>query len=319
MDAIDVNATADLVRELRAAGKSEWTISGIVKTASRVFTFATRRCSWFGQNPIPLLENGERPKVSETARRRIFTSDELQQTIAKANDPFKLLFMLAAVTGARESELLGIVWKDVDLSPDEATISFEYQVDRTGERQSLKTDESRRTVEIPRQLAKLLLEHRASSMHSTMTAFVFATKSGKAISQRNALRELRRAMTKATDAKGRHTFAVLHEVDEKGKPKPVPRGSVPNFHSFRHTAASEAIAAGDGAEEVSWQLGHKNSNVTRSIYIQEIKSTERRAKRRAKMESRYGSLMEATDRISTKQDEDQDGAKVLPLRQIESA
>ena len=50
----------------------------------------------------------------------------------------------------------------------------------------------------------------------------------------------------------------------------VERGRVPNFHAFRHTAASEAIAAGDGAEEVSWQLGHKNSNVTRAVYVQEV-------------------------------------------------
>lgn len=112
---------------------------------------------------------------------------------------------------------------------------------------------------------------------------------------------------------------MLHEVDERGKRVPVPRGSVPNFHSIRHTAASEAIAAGDGAEEVSWMLGHKNSNVTRSVYVQEIKSARRSAERRAKMESRYGSLLEATDRISTKQDVPREGAEVLPLRQVESA
>jgi hypothetical protein len=52
-----------------------------------------------------------------------------------------------------------------------------------------------------------------------------------------------------------------------------------------------AIAVGDGAEEVSWQLGHKNSIVTRTVYMQEIKTAERTAKRRAKMEARYGSLL----------------------------
>ncbi|MGI8728604.1 MAG: hypothetical protein ACR2LK_01155, partial [Solirubrobacteraceae bacterium] len=93
----------------------------------------------------------------------------------------------------------------------------------------------------------------------------------------------------------------------------------PCFHGFRHTAASEAIAAGDGAEEVSWMLGHKNSNVTRAVYVQEIKSAERSAKWRAKIETRYGSLVEATDRISAKQDERSEGAKVLPLRQVGSA
>jgi len=212
--------------------------------------------------------------------------------------------MTAAVTGARESELLGLVWEDVDLGkPDEAAISFEHQVDRQGQRVALKTDESRRIVEIPRQLARLLLQHRASSAHSTNSAFVFATRTGRAIGQRNVLRELRRAQKAATDAKGRPTFPVLHEVDERSWALPVPRGALPNFHSFRHTAASEAIAGGDGAEEVSWMLGHKNSNVTRSVYVQEIKNAERSAKRRGKLESRYGRLLESDPRDAPSEDD----------------
>jgi integrase len=71
--------------------------------------------------------------------------------------------------------------------------------------------------------------------------------------------------------------AVLHQRDELGRRLPVPRGMVPSFHSFRHTAASEAIAAGESAEEVSWQLGHKTSPITRAVYVQEIKSAERTA------------------------------------------
>lgn len=73
----------------------------------------------------------------------------------------------------------------------------------------------------------------------------------------------------------------------------VPRGALPSFHSFRHTAASEAIAAGESAEEISWQLGHKNSIVTRAVYIQEVKNAERTARRRGRMENRYGALLDA--------------------------
>src|SRR5205823_13519833 len=79
----------------------------------------------------------------------------------------------------------------------------------------------------------------------------------------------------------------------RGRKVPAPRGSVPSFHGFRHTAASEAIAGGDGAEQVAWQLGHKDSTVTRRVYVQEIKSAERRARRRAGMEDRYGAMLEA--------------------------
>jgi hypothetical protein len=50
---------------------------------------------------------------------------------------------------------------------------------------------------------------------------------------------------------------------------------------------------GEGAEEVSWQLGHKDSTVTRKVYVQEVKSAERSARRREQMEQRCGRIVVA--------------------------
>jgi integrase len=109
------------------------------------------------------------------------------------------------------------------------------------------------------------------------------------------MRALRQAQRRATDHEGHPTFPQLHVVDEQGRRVKPPAGSVPSFHGFRHSAASEAIAAGDSAEEVSWQLGHKSSLVTRAVYVQEIRTAERTARRRARMAARYGSALEAID------------------------
>src|SRR3954447_26352281 len=98
MDAIDVTDAARLVRELRAAGLVEWTITGIVRAGSRVFKFARRHCRWRGENPFELLESGERPKPSVTPQRRIYSADELAQTIAAAREPWSTLFRLASIT-----------------------------------------------------------------------------------------------------------------------------------------------------------------------------------------------------------------------------
>lgn len=78
---------------------------------------------------------------------------------------------------------------------------------------------------------------------------------------------------------------------------------MPGFHSFRHTAASEAIHAGDSAEEVSWLLGHKDSTVTRRVYVTEIQSVERSGKRREKMEARMGGTL---SRLSVARTAEQD-------------
>ncbi len=292
LDAIGVGEVAAVVRELRAEGKSEWTIAGVLKAANRVFKFANRRLGWFGTNPVAELEDGERPKLASTTRRRIYTREELSQTLAAAHEPWETLFAFAAITGARLSECLGLTWSDLHLTEAAATASFRAQVDRAGHRQPLKTAESERTVALPDQLANALTRHQVTVANPDPEGFVFSSRTGRALAQRNVLRALRAAQKRAASAQGEPTFPILHEVDRRRRPVPPPPGTVPCFHSFRHTAASRAIASGESAEEVSWQLGHRNSVVTRSIYIHEIKSADRLARRRRRAEAYYGEIVQ---------------------------
>ena len=318
LDLIGVGDVTRLVRELREAGKEETTISGVLKAAGRIFKFAQRHMGWLGQNPIGRLERGERPRTGGRRRRRIYQGEELEQTLAAAHEPWRTLFALAAVTGARESELLALWWEDFDLAdPDDATVTISVQVDRKGIRQEPKTEDSGgRVIELPRQLVAMLLAHKARSRFKGTREFVFCSRSGRPLGQRNVLRALRLAQTKAVRPDGLPTFPSLHERDERGRPVAATRGSVPIFHSFRHSAASQAIAAGESAEEISWQLGHKDSTVTRAVYVHEIKSQERRARRRARMEAQYGSVLEAADGSRAQQTGPGASGHVVDLQEI---
>jgi integrase len=110
-----------------------------------------------GHEPGIDMLTSERPKPSQSKRRRIFEGAELEQTIAAAQEPWRTLFTLAALTGARVFELVGLTWADVRLDDlDDAEIELAWQVDRRGERGPTKTDGSARTVPIPRELASLL-------------------------------------------------------------------------------------------------------------------------------------------------------------------
>ena len=202
MDAIDVTDAARLVRELRAAGLAEWTITGIVRAASRVFKFARRHCRWRGENPFELLESGERPKPSATPERRIYTADELAQTIAASTEPWSTLFRLASITAGRESELLGLWWEDLGLADvNAATIRFAYQVDHQGQRVELKTEESKAMLPLPRAAALMLLEHKARAKAPTgPRCYVFATRTGRPLGHRNVMRALYAAQERARDA-----------------------------------------------------------------------------------------------------------------------
>jgi integrase len=296
LDSIDVDDAARLVRDLRARGLSEWTISAVLKAASRVFKFARRYCGWSGQSPIALLESSERAQLADTAPRRIFTPAELAGTLAAAPEPWLTLFRLADVTGGRESELLALWWQDVDLSDlDAASIRFTHQLGRKGERVPLKTEESKATLPLPRPAALMLAEHKARSLHSGPRAFVFAARSGRPLGQRNALRALYRAQEKALDAGGQPVFPDLFEHDRHGHLVVDEGGGfvlrtvgrrqlppLPDFHALRHGAAMDC----DDAEEARDLLRHKNSNVTRTIYRAHFDDRRREALR-SRMEARH--------------------------------
>jgi hypothetical protein len=142
-------------------------------------------------------------------------------------------------------------------------------VDRQGNRVPLKTDESKATLPLPAATAVMMLEHRAHSACTGPRSFVFASRSGRALSQRNVLRALYQAQERARDADGRPTFPTLFEHDRRGAlltdddgafvvrriPRDLP--PLPDFHALRHTAAmdcedaEEAVICCDTATPMS--------------------------------------------------------------------
>jgi integrase len=298
LDGIGADALARLVRELRVEGKSEATIAVALGVVGRIYKFASRRLGWTGTTPTTLMFASERPKVSQGKRRPIFTGDELEQTIAAAHEPFRTLFAVAALTGARVSELCGLTWADVRINDlDEAEIEFGWQIDRHGNRRPTKTDGSARTVPIPRDLALVLGRHKLASKYCAPTDFVFATRTGRPLQQRNVSRALREAQARAVDADGTADVPDPRRDRSGRETCASPARSLPSMHSFRHTVASWALLAGESVDEVAFLLGHRDGTVTRTVYVREVADARRRALRRSRMAAEYaGALRVALDR-----------------------
>ncbi len=296
LDAIMPDDLAELVRQLRGAGLAESTIVIVIGVPNRVYRYAARRLGSAGVNPVSLMLPSERPKPSQRQRRRIFEGGELEQTIAAADEPYRTLFTVAALTGARLSELLGLTWAKVRINDvDEAEIEFACQVDRHGNLGPAKTDGSARTVPIPRQLARILIDHMQRSTYTGPTDFVFSTRTGRPFSQRNIGRALRNAQAKAINKAGEPAFPVLHAIEDLGNPLPVPHGAVPSMHSFRHTVASRAFLAGESVDEIAFLLGHRDANVTRTVYVRELSDARRRTMRRSRMTAEFADVLRAED------------------------
>ncbi len=91
LDSISADDLAELVRELRDAGKSEATIAVVLGVTGRIYKFAARRLGWTGTNPTTLMLASERPKVSLAKRRPIFTPEQIEQTIAATGEPYRTM------------------------------------------------------------------------------------------------------------------------------------------------------------------------------------------------------------------------------------
>lgn len=264
----------------------------VVGVMNRVYRYAARRLGWAGINPVSLMLSSERPKPSQRRRRRVLERGELEQTIAAAEEPYRTLFTLAALTGARLSELLALTWANIRIDhADDAEVEFAQQVDRHGNLAPTKTDGSARTVPIPQELARILGEHKCRSTFTAPEDFVFATRSGRPFGQRNIARALRATQLKATGPEGQPTYPVLHAVDEQGRPVRLPSGALPSMHSFRHTVASRALLAGESVDEIAFLLGHRDANVTRAVYVREVADARRRTMRRSRMLAEYREVL----------------------------
>lgn len=293
LDGVSPDDLAELVHAERQQGMSESTIVIVIGVLNRIYRYASRRLGWRGVNPVSLMLSSERPKPSQTKRRRIFEGKELEQTIAAAPQPYRTLFTLAALTGARVSELLGLTWADVRLTDlDDAELEFAWQVDRQGRRQPTKTDGSARTVPVPRELARILAAHKLGSRFCGADDYVFATRTGGPLRQRNVCRALRDAQRDAVDQDGRPTFPMLHETDDLGRAVAIPHGALPSMHSFRHTVASRALLAGESVDEIAFLLGHRDANVTRAVYVRELADARRRTMRRSRMLAEFSDILQ---------------------------
>jgi integrase len=195
-----------------------------------------------------------RPKRSKLeVGRDIPTPDEVRRLIgAAASKPLQCMFLkVAALTGLRASELLGLRWSDVDLKTNE--IHVRQRLDTRYREIGLpKSESSTRTIPFGADLA-LALKQWKMACHKGELNLVFPTRAGTFLGYRN--------FTKALTP----TFKAAHLVDKAGKPKYSP-------HALRHFFASWCINPKDrGGRELppkvvqAW-LGHSSITMTLDIY-----------------------------------------------------
>jgi integrase len=225
-------------------------------------------------------------------------SEELEKLLNAVDPQYRLLFDLAAETGCRLAEALGVAWENVNVA--EQTITFTHQLDRNGKRVPLKTERSRRVLEVTPGLIGRLRQHKIGSAHSAPHELVFTTRTGGGHDHRNiGGRVLSRAARRAG----------LEAVRDLDGEVVLP---APTFHDLRHSHASALIAQGWDLQEVSSRLGHADVGTTQRTYVHEFDAARRSGERRDRLATLYeGATMKHTTATSPE--------TVVDLQKLQSA
>jgi integrase len=150
------------VKEKSERPYAAWTVRGVLVALSRVFAYAVRR-GYVATNPVSRLERGERPSVGRHER-RVLSSNEITALLDHALPTYRSILAAAVSTGMRQSELLGLRWRDIDF--DAGLIRVRCQFDQRGEYVEPKTPQAIRDVVLAPALGRLLREHRLASRAS---------------------------------------------------------------------------------------------------------------------------------------------------------
>ena len=258
--------TVDIVAEWSAANEAvlaKTTASIALLTLRSVLRFAVRR-GWLAVNPVNLLEPSEKPRW-RPGKVAILEGDDLARVLDQTGR-YRPLYEVMAYSGLRLGEALGLTWADVD--HDGEVLRVHCQLTRYQEHGPLKTEASRREVELAPAVLKLFRDLRLATPWKGPDDPVFTNTIGRPLDYRKVGTAFREAVRRSG----------------------VRRDGRLSLHSLRHGYSSLLIASGLDVVFVSRQLGHANPSVTPGVYAHLFARREHAERAKAALEASYGAM-----------------------------
>jgi integrase len=229
-----------LTTKIGAHGKplAPGSVAQAYRTLNRVLVAAVDD-ELLGRNPL----SGVRPPRVEPEPMRFLSHEEVA-TLAAAVDPrYCALVLVAAYTGLRAGELIGLRRQHVDLL--RRTITVVEQVQYVGGQHLVlppKSAAGRRSVAVPAVVTAALEDHLGHFAEPGLDGLLFPAPEGGFLRLENFRRRVWR-------------------------PAVAEAGVAPlRIHDLRHTCASLAIAAGADVKVLQRMLGHASAALTLDRY-----------------------------------------------------
>lgn len=152
---------------LKSLDKSN-AIKAKIKCVLGVLYQHAMRYGWADKNPIRAV----RQSVKRLKEPDILTPKEFESIVNGLSEPSRTMVILAAVTGLRRGELIGLKWEDVDFENGKINIVRSLVDHVEGQP---KTSTSRRPVPLTPALANVLVSWKQQTSYSKPGDWVFAS------------------------------------------------------------------------------------------------------------------------------------------------
>ncbi|MBW2132012.1 MAG: site-specific integrase [Deltaproteobacteria bacterium] len=254
LEHLKVNRITTAMVEKWIRGKQEdgmhlLTLRKSIVIFNQIMAYAVRH-GYTVYNPV---RDAERPRDQGKVQKkkiRILTPDEIKAFLDAVEDrKYKILFKLAIMSGARQGELLGLKWSDVDWENNQIHIQRTFNNQKW---YATKTATSNRRIDLGPAMMTELKKWKLACPSNPM-GLMFPNEAGGPINQSNM--------------RSRYFEPAL---------KAAGIGKV-RFHDLRHTYASLMIEQGENVKYIQTQLGHSSPMVTLNVYTHLMKATNQEA------------------------------------------
>jgi integrase len=237
-------AVEDWLGSLNLATASKAKVRNVFHT---IYSHA-QRYEWHDRNPITKVrQSAQREKEPE-----ILDVEELTGLLTALPDPFRSMVFVAAATGLRRGEFIGLKWEDIDF---EAALIHPRRSVVNQNIGKLKTVASAKPVALDPDLSIALANLKANSPFNQPGDWVFASPASAG--QKPYWPDM---------ALQRH---VLPAAAKLGITKNI------GWHTFRRTYASLLKSSGADVKVVQDSLRHANARITMELYAQALTQDKR--------------------------------------------
>jgi len=246
---INTQMVEEYINRRQEKGMNLSTLKKVLVSLGQIFALAVKR-GYCIKNPLSEADRPRSQGVEEAETINILTPEQTKLFLEKVTVPkYHTLFSLAIFSGARQGELLGLKWADIDWQNSQIHIQRTFN---NGAFFATKTKGSNRRIDIGPTTLTALKKWKLACPRGKYD-LIFPNEAGNPMNHNNMVnRYFRPALRKA-------------------------KLEVIRFHDLRHTYASLLIEQGENIKYIQNQLGHSNPTVTLNVYAHLMKPVNQAA------------------------------------------